>query len=247
MSIRQLQVGINVVQKSPLLASSVLERQEAASAALGWESYLPFAAKELLLSSDPRDYLLYPVPIMYSDLPNRNGFAFPLHELVRWNVQLGRQAYKGWTGMPMYKEHRSEDHRKALGMVVDTSLKRIEGYGKGAFWKVMALAAIDRNKDAELAEKMERGELNTYSMGAMVDYCSCSYCGSKAGECSHVPESNDGVSFYQLNGRLVFKNVHGIAPYELSVVEDCAFGTAAHIHRLDYKLGLVDAFTGEPV
>jgi hypothetical protein len=212
---------------------------------VGWESILPFAAKELLLSADPKDYLIYPVPIMYSDLPNRNGFAFPLSELLKWNVELGRQAYKGWSGMPMYKEHKSDDHKKALGMVIDTSLRKIEGYGKGLFYKVMALAAIDRNKDSELAERMERGALDTYSMGAMVDYCSCSYCGKVAGECDHVDESNDTVSFREINGELVFKNVHGVRPYELSVVSDPAYGVASHTHRIDYELGTVDAFTGK--
>lgn len=197
-----------------------------ASSFVGWENVLPFAAKELELSSDPKNFLLYPVPIMYSDLPNRNGFAFPLTELVKWNVELGRQAYKGWSGMPMFTEHQSEDHKKAIGMVIDTSLRRIENFGKGVFYKVMALAAIDRNKDPELAEEMEKGDLNTYSMGAMVDYCTCSYCGAEAGKCSHIEESNEKVNFYELNGKLVYKNVHNVKPYELSVVRDPAFATA---------------------
>lgn len=221
----------------PLLsAANIASELESLEAGVGWELQLPFAAKELLISSDPKDYLIYPVPIMYSDLPNRNGFAFPLQELIRWNVELGRQAFKGWAGMPMYKEHRSEDHKKALGMVIDTRLRRIENFGRGVFWKVMALAAIDRNKDPELAERMEQGLLDTYSMGAMVDYCTCSYCGAVAGKCSHVPEENDTVSFYTLNGRLVYKNVHGVKPYELSVVEDPAFGTAQSNFRLSYPL-----------
>lgn len=206
---------------------------------MGWEEILPFASKELLISADPRDYLIHPVPIMYSDIPNRNGFAFPIAELVKWNVARGCPAYRGWNGMPMYTEHQSDDHKIALGMVIDTSLKRIEGFGKGLFWKVMALAAVDRNKNTEIAEAIEKGELNTYSMGAMVDYCSCSYCGKEAGKCSHVPEDNDQVSFYELNGQLVYKNVHGVNPYELSCVSDPAYGTASHTFRIDYDKGIV--------
>lgn len=217
---------INIAVGEHPIKGVSLKEVEDATVHVGWELELPFAAEALHISKDPKDYLIYPVPIMYSDLPNRNGFAFPIQELVRWNVELGRQAYKGWAGMPMYKEHKSEDHKKALGMVIDTRMRRIESYGRGVFWKVMALAAIDRNKDAALAERMEKGELDTYSMGAMVEYCSCSYCGAVAGECQHVPESNDTVTFYTLNGRLVYKNVHGVKPYELSVVEDPAFGTA---------------------
>jgi hypothetical protein len=208
----------------------------------GWELQLPFAAKELMISPNPADYLIYPVPIMYSDLPNRNGFAFPLEELIRWNVELGRPAYKGWAGMPMYEEHRSEDHKKALGMVIDTSLTKIVGYGMDKYWKVVALAAIDKTKNKALAERMQAGELATYSMGALVEYTSCSFCGAKSGECTHVPESNEEVCFYVKDGRLVYKNVHYVKPYELSVVVDPAFGTAQHTVRLDLEKGTVPAF-----
>lgn len=212
---------------NPLVAAtSKTAELEQMTSGVGWELDLPFAAKELHISSDPKDYIIKPSPMMYSDLPNRNGFAFPLSELVKWNTELGRQAFKGWSGMPMYKEHKSEDHKKAIGIVIDTRLVKIQAYGKGLFWKVMALAAIDRNKDPELGERMEKGLLNSFSMGAMVDYCTCSYCDAVAGKCSHIPESNDTVSFYKLNGKLVYKNVHGIKPYEYSVVEDPAFGTA---------------------
>jgi hypothetical protein len=236
------QLNIQAYAQHPIRANDIAKEEiSAMQSAVGWELWLPFAAAELELSSDPKDYLIHPVPIMYSDLPNRNGFAFPLTELIKWNVELGCQAYKGWSGMPMYKEHKSDDHKKALGIVIDTSLRRIKNYGQGKFWKLMALAAVDRNKDPIIAEKMEKGEIDTYSMGAMVDYCTCSYCGAVAGECEHVEEKNDTVTFYEKNGRLVYKNVHGIKPYELSVVEDPAFATAQHTVRLTYDQGTIKA------
>lgn len=235
------QLAVRSYTQQAITANIAKEEVASMSSAVGWELWLPFAAKELELSSDPKDYLIHPVPIMYSDLPNRNGFAFPLSELVKWNVELGRQAYKGWTGMPMYTEHRSEDHKKSLGVVIDTALRRIQNHGKGKFWKVMALAAIDRNKNPERAEQLEKGEVTTYSMGAMVDYCTCSYCGAVAGECTHVPEDNKGVTFYEKNGQLVYKNVHGVRPYELSVVDDCAFNVAQHTVRLTYDQGTIKA------
>lgn len=230
-----LKFEIPSVVNHPLVAA--LE-PEASYSNVGWEHDLPFAARELKLSSDPKDYLIYPVPIMYSDLPNRNGFAFPLTELIRWNVELGCQAFKGWAGMPMYTEHQSDDHRTAIGMVIDARLTKIGSFGKGKFWKVVALAAIDRTKNPKYAEQVEQGKIDTYSMGAMVDYCSCSYCGSVAGKCSHVPESNDEVTFYVKNGKLVYKNVHGVKPYELSSVADPAFGVAQHTVQLTYDTGV---------
>ena len=236
------QLNVQAFTKHPIQAMEIAKAEiSAMQSSVGWELWLPFAAAELELSSDPKDYLIHPVPIMYSDLPNRNGFAFPLTELIKWNVELGCQAYKGWSGMPMYQEHQSEDHKKALGIVIDTSLRRIQNFGQGKFWKLMALAAVDRNKDPVIAEKMEKGEIDTYSMGAMVDYCTCSYCGAKAGECEHVEEDNNKVTFYTKQGRLVYKNVHGVKPYELSVVKDPAFATAQHTVRLTYDKGTIQA------
>ena len=233
------QLKVQSLSSYQVTASIAKEEMATMVSAVGWELWLPFAAKELELSADPKDYLIHPVPIMYSDLPNRNGYAFPLTELVKWNVLLGCQAYKGWSGMPMYTEHQSKDHKKSLGVVIDTSLRRIKGFGQGKFWKVMALAAIDRNKDPKRAEQMEKGDVTTYSMGAMVDYCTCSFCGAVAGECTHVKEDNNSISFYEKDGRLVYKNVHGIQPYELSVVDDCAFATAQHTVRIDYDQGTI--------
>ena len=235
------QLRVQAFSQSAIKADIAKDEISHMSSAVGWELWLPFAARELELSSDPKDYLIHPVPIMYSDLPNRNGFAFPLNELIKWNVELGRQAYKGWSGMPMYTEHQSEDHKKALGVVIDTSMRRIQNFVKGKFWKVLALAAIDRNKHPKRAEQIEKGEVTTYSMGAMVDYCTCSFCGAIAGQCGHVKEDNNAVTFYEKENQLVFKNVHGVRPYELSVVDDCAYNIAQHTVRLDYELGTVVA------
>lgn len=203
----------------------------------GFESWLPFASKELHISANVNDYLMYPVPIMYSDLPNRNGVAFPLGELAKWNVKRGCQAYAGWKGMPMFEEHHSEDHTKALGVIADSALRRINGMGKGKLWKVVCLAAIDRTKNVLLAKELESGALNSYSMGAMVDGYTCSHCGAEIDHCDHVSLKKP-IDFYELNAahgnELVYRNVVGIDPYELSVVRDPAYGTATSDHLITY-------------
>lgn len=198
---------------------------------VGFESWLPFASKALRLSSDPNDFLIQPVPILVSDLPNRNGVAFPLAELSAWNVERGCQAYAGWRGMPMFLEHRSDDHTKALGVIIDVAMRPIKDT---PYWKVIALAAVDRTKDPTTANKMEKGLLNTYSMGAMVNGCKCSYCGAEVGQCSHINADPGVVSFYELNGQIVHKRVYGVNPYELSVVEDPAYSSAIGGNRLMY-------------
>ena len=218
---------LKIVQNTRSVRAFLEEDRSAFPAmSLNWEQDLYFASEPFKISKDPKDYLLHPVPIMYSDLPNRNGVAFPLVELLKWNVELGRQAYRGWIGMPMFREHKSDVVKESIGMVVDVSLRKISKFSHGKFWKVLALAAIDRRKNPVLAERMEKNEINTYSIGAMVDYCTCSYCGVEVGKCNHIDDDENKVTFYEKNGEIVFKNVFGVKPYELSSVEDPAFATA---------------------
>lgn len=200
---------------------------------VGFEAKLPWLCKTMHLSSDPNDYFFFPVPILYSDLPNRNGVGFPLQELLAWNPDLKCQAYEGWRFAPMFEEHRSDDIEKSIGVVADVALTPIKGFGAGKLWKVMALAAIDRTKDRDLASQVESGKINTYSMGAMVGSFYCSYCGKE--ECSHIDPDPSKVNFYELNGKLVYKLCRNISPYELSVVRDPAFLTAISDAKITLK------------
>jgi hypothetical protein len=234
--------SISLVQKPRVFDVHAMSKSKATPSTdmgvvAGFENWLPFAAKELHISSSVNDYLMYPVPIMYSDLPNRNGVAFPLGELAKWNVKRGCQAYYGWKGMPMFEEHRSEDHTKALGVIADAAMRRMDGMGHGKLYKVVCLAAIDRTKNPDLAREVEAGDLNSYSMGAMVDGYHCSHCGAEIDACTHVSLSKP-IDFYEMStmtGReLIYRNVYGIDPYELSVVRDPAYGTATSDHLITY-------------
>lgn len=68
-------------------------------------SWLPFAAERYNISPDIRDYVIMTVPIMPSDLPNRNNVAFPYSQLTAFNTDSGMIAYKTWKGKPMHVEH----------------------------------------------------------------------------------------------------------------------------------------------
>lgn len=62
--------------------------------------WLPFAAREYNLSRDIRDYVLVPVPVMITDLPNTNGDSVSLQEFLRFDPSLGQQAFKTFRGKP---------------------------------------------------------------------------------------------------------------------------------------------------
>ena len=198
----------------------------------GFESWLPFAAPAYNISADKNDYFFRPTSAIVSDLPNRNGVGFPAKELVRWNVRSGCQAYRSWIGKPVHVEHgnwhpdpQDPDPTLAIGVIVDVAMTPLIGYGENKLWKIMMLVAIDRTKDIARAKEIEAGDLNTYSMGALVDGYTCSYCGSDVGDCSHI-DKDDDLTFYKLKNVLVYKLCRGIEGVEISSVRDPAYAAA---------------------
>lgn len=206
--------------------------------ALTFEAELPAIAKAYNISPNPKDYFFRPVPAIISDIPNRNGVGFPLSALLEWNTQQGRLGYATWRGKPMFEEHgkyhpdpENPDPRLAIGVIADVSLRPLRGFGNNRLWKVLMLAAIDRTATdkthtKDLVGMVERGEVNTYSMGALVGRYTCSVCGSAIGRCTHV-DKNAVVAFRDIDGKLGYRLCHEIEGVELSVVLDPAVGLAA--------------------
>lgn len=195
---------------------------------LDFNTWLPFSAPHYHISPNPEDYILTPVIVMPSDIPNRNGVAFPLKELIAFNPDMGMQAYKTWKGKPTHLEHANNDITKAYGVIADSFLRPLKGWSNNMVWKVLLLLAFDRSKHADVTEKIESGEFNSYSMGAWVGSYTCSYCGAEVGKCSHIDK--DRPQMYDLNGKLVFRNCHDIVGFECSSV-----GTPAYISAISDK------------
>ena len=206
-------------------------------------SWLALAAPVYHISPNIDDYVIVNTIITISDLPNRNGIAFPLTELVGFDEPpYNRLAYEGWLKAPLFAEHDNADCTKAKGVVLDVSLRKVEGYGQGRLWKVTGILAFDKTKDPELAEKIANGTINTYSMGATADHFTCSYCGEVCTEshcCAHI-KSIDTVNFSEVkdvdgNTHLAFLNAHGLSPIEVSAVEDPAWAPALSTNILFNK------------
>ena len=198
-------------------------------------SFLPFAAANYHISANINDYLIFTTIICPADLPNRNGIAFPLNELARFTPTPNpHMVYKAWVGCPIFSEHQNEDPTKALGIIFDTSLTKIQRV-KGNVWAVTGVIGIDKTKDAEIARKFSEGEINTVSMGALASSFTCSICGAVNDEthgCSHIPPNSTGdVNFYPFvdaegNIEIAFLNAHGLDPIETSIVQDPAWAPA---------------------
>ena len=200
------------------------------SVPLNFDTWLPFAAPIYHISPDPEDFVITPVIVMPTDLPNRNAVAFPKRELVKFNPEMGMQAYKTWSGKPTYYEHANDDVTKAYGVIIDSYMHKLETHGQGLVWKLLLLLAFDRNKHPDVAEKILQGEINTYSMGSWVTSYTCSLCEKEVGKCEHLdPEAE--AQMYIRDGVLVFKNVKDICGFECSAVGDPAFTSAISDHK----------------
>ena len=194
-------------------------------------TWLPFAAKTYELPDRLEDMILTVTPMLPADLPNRNGVAFPLAELTKFQPPpIARMVYKAWTGCPIHLEHDNEDYRTALGVVLDTSLRRIVGFNQSKIWKIMSLVAVSKIKNPGIAKEVQQKKINTYSMGAEAEYFTCSYCKrpmERYNHCVHLNPENqaDWDTVRDPDGKihLVFRNAHNISPFEFSIVRDPAW------------------------
>jgi hypothetical protein len=201
---------------------------------LDFSSWLPFASREYKISSNIMDYILVPVITIPSDLPNRNGVAFPLKELTKFSIDQGRLAYKTFAGKPVHIEHANEDPTKAIGVIVDATLRKLDGFAGGKVWKLVELLAIDRSKDKLLASRIVSGDMNCYSMGAWVGGYQCSICNAEMGNCGHL-HPREMRDFYEIDGKLCYRKVRDIVGFETSSVQTPAYVSAIQTRLFDHN------------
>jgi hypothetical protein len=205
--------------------------------------WLEKAAEIYNISTNLSDYITVPVIFMASDLPNRNLTAFPLDELSKFSPKVGNLVYRGWTTKPIYVDHSNLVYDKAIGSIVDMSMKKMET-ARHDIYKVIGLLAIDATK-GPIPQDILSGRRTHYSMGAYVEAYSCSVCGGKGHmtssmknkfEClpcgkQHVKFDRDGkmTTYPSQDGKnkvLAFVNAHDIMPFEISSVPTPAFVSA---------------------
>jgi len=209
---------------------------------LGW---LPFASKVYNISPDIRDYVVVPVLTIPSDIPNRNGVGFPLKEMVRYNPVYGMQNYKTFKGKPTFVEHDNRVAGDAQGVILDSYMRKMTGYGSDRIWKLLELLAFDRSKNPELARVILNNEGNGYSMGARHSGYTCSICEEPWGMCQHsapyVANNHFGppkLPFKLVGGKLLYKQATNPVGFETSYVKSPAYTTAISDHILDLSQGI---------
>lgn len=199
--------------------------------------WLPFAAKEYRLSGNLRDYVMIPVPILISDMPNTNGDSLSIQELLRFNPDTGMQMFKSFRGKPTFLEHDNEDYTKAKGVILDAFIRPLKGFGKGKHWKLVLLLAFDRTKDPMLVDSILSGENNAYSLGFFFKSYTCSICNQRFGQgglrtpCSHTKPKRP--PYRMMDGRLAYRRCEFATGFETSVVSNPAYVIAISHHVTD--------------
>lgn len=202
--------------------------------------WLPKAAEQYNTSKDIRDYIIAPVPVNITELPNTNGDAFSLAEWLTFNPDQGRLAYQTFIGKPTFIEHNNKDYRQAMGMIFDSNLAPLKNF-HGNHARLMLLLAFDRTRCPERCDRILSGELNTYSKGTTYRAYKCSICGQLVTPkmrnfCSHTafnrPTYLDGRT-----GKLAYRDCKMLTGFECSSVDDPAFACAAtykeHLMRME--------------
>ena len=186
---------------------------------------LPFAAAAYDISPNIEDYVIQPIEIIRSEIPNRNGVGFTYGELVRFNPNQGDLAYRTWIGKGAYVEHqKNRDPYEAAGMILDVALRRAPEF-EGNFYRLNHLIAYDRNKRKDVANDILTRKRTGYSMGSMCNFYRCSIClanvNDLGGYCEHIDVSDmrtRAKSMRIIGDRLAYSMPVGVCGIECSSV-----------------------------
>lgn len=197
--------------------------------------WLPYAAEHYDISRDIRDYILVPIPAIFSGLPNTNGDSLSLKEMLTFKPEYGMQMYKTFKGQPTHLEHDNKDIKKAKGVILESFIRPIKF--NPSYYKIVLLMAFDRTKDSILVDQILTRQQNAYSVGFYYSSYSCSICNQVVGRginlspCKHTQMGRP--TYKQADGRLGFRKCHDAKGFECSVVNTPAFVSAIGPHLLN--------------
>lgn len=197
--------------------------------------WLPYAAEHYDISRDIRDYVLVPIPAIFSSLPNTNGDSLSLKEMLSFKPEYGMQMYKTFKGQPTHREHDNKNLLKAKGVILESFLRPIKF--NPHFYKIVLLMAFDRTKDSLLVEQILTKQMNAYSVGFYYTSYACSICNHVVGKginlspCSHTQMGRP--TYKQADNRLAFRQCQDAKGFECSAVGTPAFVSAIGPHLMD--------------
>lgn len=187
------------------------------------------------ISADIKDYVITPVIMFPTAYPNRNGVAFSLASMGRFDMELACLGYESWKRRPTHYNHDNDHPENAKGVVFDTRMLPLAGTNQRV-WKAVALYGCDRTRDPVLANSILTGEYQHYSMGASVGSYECSVCGHRPTKqqngCDHLSLDNRTMKVFNTEDRgpvLAHYICDHIRGFELSCVYPTPAWAAAHV------------------
>lgn len=141
-------------------------------------SWLKSASSKYCISPNIADYIVIPVPVITSGIPNRRCQSFSIASLLDFDTEYKRQRYSTFVGCPTYVEHKNDVFEEAKGINLDASLTYVPEY---KLYKVNVLSAFDRTKYPDITDRIMRLKTNQFSMGAVCTTFRCSLCGNLLG------------------------------------------------------------------
>lgn len=179
-------------------------------------SWLPACASVYDISSDIRDYIVSAIPIITSNIPNRNLQCMTTEELFRFHPTFGRVAYKTFVGKPTHKNHQNKDLLQAKGVNFDAIAVKIPKY---SLYKIVVLSGFDRTKDPELAQAILKKDIRSFSMGSWITAFMCAVCGVRLMGVECACQKLYGKEKVTTNGQLIYSNLMGIDFFENSALD----------------------------
>jgi len=188
-------------------------------------SWLPSAAETYHISPNIQDYVIAEIPIVTVSIPNRRAYCFPFSEVSKFRFLYGRPAFRSFVGKPTFIDHNNQIKEDAKGVHFDSSLHPWKKARNGAqIWRISVLAGFDRTKDEPLALDILKKRRTGYSMGALVDFTTCSICGDTTSgnmKCK-CPVRKGDVMETENGPVLKYDDCHNINYIETSSVEEPA-------------------------
>lgn len=183
---------------------------------------LPFFAERYNISADINDYVLAPVSVFLSGIPNKKGHAFTMEELTTADPNRGQLKYETFNRQPLHEDHVNGDFTKARGLVLASSLQHAPEF-EGDVYRCICLQAYDRKTHPGLVGKILSGAINSYSMGARAQAFECSICKQPVpGKCNHIPKGmllGTGFDKFPIvDGRAAYLEARGTQFFEISAL-----------------------------
>ena len=206
---------------------------------LNVEFWLPQAAPMYDISPNLRDYLVVPTVAFWSGVPNTNGDAVKTVDTLKFRPTDGMCMYKTFQGKGTYWNHENNTVPElASGVIFDSYLTPVVGIPNSL--KIVLLLGFCREKNPNLAQRIDQRKVTSYSVGMNYEGYEISSTGdvvSNMAEAARAITQPNQSPYPDEYGSLVFRYLRNPRGFECSAVPTPAFASAVGDTIMDMSDG----------